>query len=914
MPKLLLHVSLLCALAAGLACTPSDPKYAIQYAEKRGVLESNGLRFIIVPDQSTELVQVDVRYEVGSREDPEGKDGLAHLAEHLMFQLKPDGEGSPPLQHFVNQLSTFYNAYTSWDTTHYMTTSRAENLEALLKIEAMRIYYGCQTISEEEFLREREVVRNEIRQRTGTAEGQIGQLVLSSVYPKGHAYERGIGGDDRSLTSITLQDACDFLARYYVPERATVIIAGGVDFDVATDLVQKWFGKLERKVAGPRRRVDPVKPRPGRQEIALDIERPVVAVSWPLPDAYTKEGDAAGYGIRQVYFRTANKAREYDFAYSVEPAWLGGNDAPVFSILIELRGMGKLDEALDFVWKGARQAHRGWDDVGWEALDARRKLGKADFIAGLERLAGRTNLIGDLVQFSKEVQFASAQEYILHELAKYEQYDGQLIASAVKKYLDPKRATVVVFKPSEEGIKGDVRAQVKFETRSHDTPVEPEVDPREARVPLKVATELKSLGQAVRYELGNGMKVVLLPTESTMPLVAARLSFDVGTAHAENPLAAAWAADYLIDKFEDEAVRRTGVNIRGGADRDQTYFYTRAINIYLDVVIKGIERMVKAAEYSQQGIEDRQKLVRGYLSTRDAQAQTEYQRQVDSAVWGGEHPYARVTLLDHTRGFGVDALNRWRRKHYSAGNATLIVAGNFDVDKAKAHIAEAFGGWSRGHVDQPVAADPRPRSGPEYIGVVRKEGPQMQVTIAYPAPAGIDGEQGARMVLTEMMNARMGDIRFKLGATYGAYAFRATGRGPGAYLMGGGVDAERAGEALRAMRDGIQMLRDGGEQWDIDFVRARRKLIQNLLGESTVSLELVGRLATIAKYGLDADYYNRLLQMIAAVSPAQLKALIKRELDPAKEIIVTTADKPTIERAFSEAGLTSIRIVEPDYR
>lgn len=915
MPKPLLRAAVGAAVVAALAsCGVNDPKFAFKYAEKRGVLESNGLRFVILPDPSTELVEVDVRYEVGSREDPVGKAGLAHLAEHLMFQLKPDGEGTPPLMHFVGQISTFFNAYTSWDTTHYMTTSRAEHLEALLKIEAMRLYYGCQTISEDEFLREREVVRNEIRQRGGTAEGQIPQLLLSAVYPKGHPYERMIGGDDLQLTSITLQDACDFLARYYVPERATVIVAGGVDFDQTVELIKKWFGKLPRKQGAPRAKPEPVKVAPGRVEHDLDIERHVVAVAWPLPPSNTDEGEAVRYGLGQTFFRTAIQAEDWDFAYSVEPAILGGQDAPVFAMLITLKGLNKLDEALEFVWKGARQAHRGFDDFTWEQFDAQRKRAQASFVIGLEQLASRTNQIGDLVQFERGVAFDSTQEYIIHALKKFERYDGAGISRAIKKHLDPKNAKVVLFRANKEGIKGDVRAGVKFQTKSHDKVEEPEVDPREAKRPLKVAAELKNLGRAERYQLGNGMKVVLLPVEGSMPVAAVQLMFDAGTAHADNPLIAEWAADYLFPALEDEATRTTGVGFSGFALSDRTVFTTRSINIYLDVMIKGLERYIVAGIYNQESIESAQKRYRELSSTREQQAYTEYERQIYGTLFGFDHPYARVTLPDHARGFGVDALNAYRRKHYSAANATLIVAGNFDPARAKSLISEAFGSWGRGHADKPIGPEQRPRIGPEYIGVVAKDGPQMQVTIAYPAPAGVDGEEGARQVVAHMMNSRMGDIRFKLGSTYGTYARRLPAVGPAAYMMGGSVDAERAGESLKAMRDGLQLLRDGGDQWDIDFVRARRALVQRLLGESTVSAELAARLAQIEAFDLPPDHYNKLLQAIAAASPAQVRALIARELDPAKEIVVLHADKPTLERAFREAGITDFKIVEPEYK
>src|SRR4051812_7800655 len=179
------------------ACTPAaPPRFALKHAERRGRFP-NGLRFVLMPDATTQMVEVDVRYDVGARDDPPGKAGLAHLVEHLMFQQRPDGPTTPPLMASINDLSTFFNAYTDWDNTHYMIAARAGRLDPPLKIEAIRLFYGCQTISQAEFEREREVVRNEIRQRSGTAEGQIPRLVLSAVYPKGHAYERPIGGDDQ---------------------------------------------------------------------------------------------------------------------------------------------------------------------------------------------------------------------------------------------------------------------------------------------------------------------------------------------------------------------------------------------------------------------------------------------------------------------------------------------------------------------------------------------------------------------------------------------------------------------------------------------------------------------------------------------------------------------------------------------
>ena len=109
-----------------------------------------------------------------------------------------------------------------------MNYGRVDTLDAMLKIEAMRIHYGCQTIAHDEFLREREVVRNEIRGGS-SADDYVLQLVEAALYPQGHAYQRLVGGNDQQIASASLADACDFMKKYYAPERATIVI-WNVDF------------------------------------------------------------------------------------------------------------------------------------------------------------------------------------------------------------------------------------------------------------------------------------------------------------------------------------------------------------------------------------------------------------------------------------------------------------------------------------------------------------------------------------------------------------------------------------------------------------------------------------------------------------------------------------------------------------
>ena len=186
----------------------------------------------------------------------------------------------------------------------------------------------------------------------------------------------------------------------------------------------------------------------------------------------------------------------------------------------------------------------------------------------------------------------------------------------------------------------------------------------------------------------------------------------------------------------------------------------------------------------------------------------------------------------------------------------------------------------------------------------------MRVGILFPAPGGIDAQQAARMVLTEMMTLRMAAVRTQLGSSYGVRAGRRNSVGPTYYQVSGTVDAPRAGESLKFMRAKLQELRDGVD-FDRDFVTARHKVLKTLLAQSTESYTLVGRLSNIARYGLQADYADKLARSVASVMPRQVKALMAEELDPNKEIIVNMADRPTLEAAFAEAGLDNVRIIDP---
>lgn len=904
-------------VAVLLSCAPAAPKLAFSYREIRGQLPRNGLRFIVMPDPTTQLVEVDVRYEVGSREDPPGKAGLAHLVEHLMFQQRP-GPNARPLAQVLPQLALNMNAYTNRDTTHFMLNARAALLDTLVKVEAFRMRDGCRSISEYEFLREREVVRNEIRLDERSPESRIPELTLAQIYPPGHAYARSIGGDDDQLSTITLHDACEFMRQYYVPERAVVVVAGGFAAEGAIRSIETWFNPVDKRTPAPRRAVAPLVVTGGRTTLELDVERPWVTIAWPLPDARSPEGDAAQFGISSAFVEAARSADAHDCATQTLPMNLGGMEAPVFAVALELSSLDKLDECLDHVWKAARDTGYGWDQHLRERLDDEKNRRKAAFLASLEPLfgmGGRTDQIADLAQFSRDIEFNSRDFYVFHELDKVGKLDVEAVVTAMKRALDRSHARVTVLVPSKHGAAGDRRSDVTFHAAADGERELPDVDPSEAQRPLQVPGELKALARATRFQLDNGMRVVLLPTDA-MPVVAAELIFDVGQATTQDsPFLASAAARLLSLPPGSRSVGQSGMRLECGDTLDHTICRARGVSLYLNVMITALEARFRAGSYSEDAVAWWQRVTRAQLQHKRPQQRLEFVHQQRAAIYGPEHPYTVSDQLGLRAIAKVDqdALTAFRKQHYTAANATLVIAGLFDPVRAQAQVREAFGYWSRGHKDAPVSRAAQARTAPIHVGVIGDDDPQVDVALLYPSPAGIAGDQAARLVLTRMLGEQLRQIRTRLGASYVTYARREAQLAASSYRLGGPVDAPRAGEALRAMRAGIEALRSGAD-FDAMFVRARRKVVQELLAGSTVSTELASRLGQIAQFGLDPGYDQDLLRQAAALAPAQVQAVIARELDPRTEVIVLLGDRAAVTRAFADAGITDATFVVPAAR
>src|SRR5688572_26535414 len=250
----------------------------------------NGLKIYAMPSTDTASVSVAVWYNVGSKDDPAGRSGFAHLFEHMMFKATSNMP-SETFDRLTEDVGGQNNASTHNDYTDYYETVPANHLERIMWAESERM--GSLVVDEAVFKSERDVVKEELRQSVlSQPYGKLFYLYLSQAGFTVHPYGRPGIGSIEDLDAATVDDVRAFHATYYRPDNAVMVVSGNFDEAQLDGYVKKYFAPL----ATPKReipRVTAVEPeRTGPKEFTVhepNTPFPAVAIAWPAPPATSED-------------------------------------------------------------------------------------------------------------------------------------------------------------------------------------------------------------------------------------------------------------------------------------------------------------------------------------------------------------------------------------------------------------------------------------------------------------------------------------------------------------------------------------------------------------------------------------------------------------------------------------------------
>ncbi len=261
---------------------------------------ANGLRVVLSEDHLTPVAAVCLWYDVGSRHEVPGRTGLAHLFEHLMFQGSAQVTGNGHFE-LVQAAGGSLNGTTSFERTNYFETMPAHQLELALWLEADRMGSLLAALDLESLDNQRDVVKNERRQRYDNVPyGTSFEKLTALAYPEGHPYHHTPIGSMADLDAASLADAQEFFRTYYAPNNAVLSVVGDIDPERTLAWIEKYFGSIPAHDGKPAPREGTLPETMGgqlREVVEEDVPARALMAAYRLPHDGTRESDAADLAL-----------------------------------------------------------------------------------------------------------------------------------------------------------------------------------------------------------------------------------------------------------------------------------------------------------------------------------------------------------------------------------------------------------------------------------------------------------------------------------------------------------------------------------------------------------------------------------------------------------------------------------------
>ncbi|HTS82313.1 MAG TPA: insulinase family protein [Myxococcaceae bacterium] len=837
----------------------------------------SGMRVVVEKDSSRPLVAVVSVVDVGGANDPQGKEGLAHLVEHLAFRSLQDQK------HTFSDLlevagAATWNATTSWDLTTYYEVGSKGALESLLALEAARIARPLEGITPAVFETEKQVVKNELLQRDEQGyDTAIFSRMSGALFAAGHPNSRPVSGTEQSIAALTLDDAREFVKKNYRPERVTLLIAGDLDpATVGKSLAERIPGDfVDPPASGPvpvkSRLPSPVRPvedpKSPREVIRVKApaEVPMVIIGWPLPSGYDKEGYLGRFVANMIVGASAQAVAHDADLIGVGATLARGRSGSMLLCFGRLRqgtNPGRTAESmmdgLTDLWSGAVQTSSS-DRVRREEAQflVRRNRILVDLASDLEDLGERAVLRAQLVHVTGDTNAIS------RELASIGQLSANSVASFAFQNLSRGRARVVFLEPDGSPAPGDGAANAFASGAGLQLRIDPDL----------LRTRVASPGAEIRtFKLDTGLEVVLA-RRPTAPVVTVVFSARGGSADGE-PLGApdfaryAWPVENAHGRPELYGIaarRRLAKDVMSIELLAGNGNLANALGMLLDQVRS--LHVDSAVEYYV----DRE--LRSVYRNDWTLPHESFVRVLWSAVYG-THPLGRTVPPDRFDKVGGGDAQRYLDRAFTPSNGVLAIAGDFDPKLAEEMVRDYFGGWK--HKGEPAyLAGPLPSRAGGPVPTVKEVRPgarQTEVRFACTAPASTPADRAAAEVLAQRLGGRIHRFaRQMLGTSYG-FSARVTPR-PGSIELevGGNVDGRGIARVLALLRgeaDGLgarpmEAAELGRAQWDAGLVASTRYEDSERLASSLARLRLLG---------YPADTLERYPQDLAALTPAAVQA------------------------------------------
>ncbi|MBC6612966.1 insulinase family protein [Hymenobacter sp. BT507] len=890
----------------------------------------NGLTVVVAEDHSDPLVHVDVTYHVGSAREQIGKSGFAHFFEHMMFQGS-DHVGDQ--QHFklVTAAGGTLNGSTNRDRTNYYETVPSNQLETALWLEADRMGFLLDAVSQKKFEIQRATVKNERGQNYDNRPyGLAQEYIAKTLYPYGHPYSWLTIGYLEDLDRSDVNDLKNFFLRWYGPNNATLTVGGDVKAAEVVKLAEKYFGPIKRGPEVKEQKLPaPVLNQDRYVSYEDNVRFPMLQMVFPaVPQNHPDEipldalAEIIGQGKTSLLYKNLVKAQKAVQAQAYNSTSELGGEFIMLAISYPGKGLDSTQTVFrktlaEFEKTGVtdEQLTRFKNSAEAQAVNSLSSVsGKVSQLAAYQTYEGNPNQLPEQLRRLRALSKADVQrvydKYIRgkHAVILSVLPKGQMALAAAKDNYTVSQAGYKAPNYGYEGLKY-VKATDTFDR---------------SKQPGSGANPVVKVPAIWQDQFDNGLR--LIGTKNTeIPTVTMLMTIRGGhrleQQNRNKAGVAALTAQMLnegSEKYTSEefsaALDRLGSTVSVNSGDDNTTVYVQSLTKNLPATMALLEQRLLHPRFDQADFDRLKKQTLEGIANQTTQpvviANNAYSRLLYSPgdIMSVPASGTTATVSELT----LDDVKQFYQQNYAPNVSYVTAVG--DVDEATVEKSLAFlKSWPRKGVTIPPGERTQ-QPDKTRIYFINKDGAaQSEIRVGYLTPLTYDATGDyyraylANYLLGGAFNSRINlNLREDKGYTYGARSGFSGTRYIGPYTASAGVRADATAASVKEFMKEITNYRNGITDEELAF-------LQSSVGQSDAlryetGQQKAGFLSRLVEYDLAPDYVTKQSDILKNLTKEDVLASAQKYLPADKMYIVVVGDRTKAFPGLAELGYDVVEL------
>lgn len=895
---------------------------------------TNGLQVIVHTDRKAPIVGVTLYYRVGSKSEPKGRTGFAHLFEHLMFG------GSENVPNFDIPLegagSTSTNGSTWYDRTNYVETVPTGAVDLALFMESDRMGHLLGAVTQDKLDKQRGVVQNEKRQGDNEPYGLVEYAVGEGLFPVGHPYRHATIGSMSDLNAASIADVRGWFTGHYAPNNVVLVLSGDIDAATAKPMVEKWFGaiprgpEVQKVAAGPVTLTAPV-----RREMKDQVPQTKIYRVWSGPGQNDPDAPALDLGMR-VLGGLASSRLDNDLVKGRQLATSVSAQVQQFEqvsfIQVEMEVKDGIDVKVAEAALDEDIARLLADGPNADELQRAATSAVSGQINSLEQVGGFS---GKGAQLAEGLLYSGDPGQYKKDLARIASLTAPEVKDALGRWLS-RPVYALTVSPGARTEKGEAMGGWGDEA----TTALPRADakkpaPKLASGPKRVAPPVAPVGDLAfpaieRTTLSNGIPVALA-RRTAVPTVVVNLSFDAGySADAQDSPGTQSLMLALLDEGTQshsaiqiaEQQERLGARLSAGAGLDTSSVQLNALTANLQPSLDLLAEVVRRPAYRDEDVARVKDQQLADIAQSNASPRALATRQLNPLLFGLGHPYGQPgdglgdakSVAALTPAVLRGAHDKWLRPDAM----TITVVGDITMDQLKPMLEASFGDWRPPATPKPVkpldAAIPAPR--PRIVLIDRPNSPQSVIVAGRVLPlTGRDQNEEALDLANEVLGngflSRLNlDLREDKGWSYGVRSAVRSPKGPRSLVLTAPVQADRTGDSIALLLADMQQFPAKRGVEAVELGRVTDGNVRGLPNKFETNGQVLGAILSNQLLGRPDDYYATLPTRYRSIDAKAINAAAGSYLQPASLVFIVVGDRKVVEPQLKKLGLP-IEIAAP---